>query len=83
MDDADGADDDEDLRLSFLYIQTPDQAPPWPLCYGWMDEWMDWIGLGWMGGWIDAWVDSWVGRWMDGLGGWILRMTNRAVRVLG
>ena len=38
MDDADdgggdGDDDGEDLRLSFLYIQTPDQPPPRPLCY--------------------------------------------------
>ena len=49
---------------------------------GCMDDWMDWIGLGWMGGWIDAWVDGWVGRRMDGLGGWMLRITNIAVRVL-
>ena len=49
--------------------------------YGWTDDWMDWIGLGWMGGWIDAWVDGWVGRRMDGLGGWMLKMnvTNIAV----
>ena len=38
MDDADdgggdGDGDGEDLRLSFLYIQTPDQPPPRPLCY--------------------------------------------------
>ena len=37
MDDADdgggdGDGDGEDLRLSFLYIQTPDQPPPRPLC---------------------------------------------------
>ena len=37
MDDAgdgggDGDGDGEDLRLSFLYIQTPDQAPPRPIC---------------------------------------------------
>ena len=38
MDDADdrggdGDGDGEDLRLSFLYIQTPDQPPPRPLFY--------------------------------------------------
>ena len=38
MDDADdgggdGDGDGEDLRLSFLYIQTPDQPPPRQLCY--------------------------------------------------
>ena len=38
MDDADdgggdGDGDGEDLRLSFLYVQTPDQPPPRPLCY--------------------------------------------------
>ena len=38
MDDADdrggdGDGDGEDFRLSFLYIQTPDQPPPRPLCY--------------------------------------------------
>ena len=37
MDDADdgggdGDGDGEDLRLSFLYIQTPDQPPLRPLC---------------------------------------------------
>ena len=37
MDDADdrggdGDGDGEGLRLSFLYIQTPDQPPPRPLC---------------------------------------------------
>ena len=26
-------DDDDDLRLSILYIQTPDQPPQRPLCY--------------------------------------------------
>ena len=52
----------------------------WILMDIWMDGWLD--GLGWMGGWIDAWVDGWVGRWMDGLGGWMLRIINIAVRVL-
>ena len=38
MDDADdggggGDGDGEDLRLSFLYVQTPDQQSPRPLCY--------------------------------------------------
>ena len=32
-DGGDGDGDGEDLRLSFLYIQTPDQPPPRPLCY--------------------------------------------------
>ena len=50
--------------------------------YGWMDDWMDWIGLGWMGGWIGAWVDGWVGRRTNGLGRWMLRITNIAVRLL-
>ena len=43
---------------------------------GWMDGWMDWIGLDWMDGWIrlDEWMDGWIrlDEWMDRIGfGWI------------
>ena len=47
-----------------------------------MNGWIGLIWVGWMGGWIDAWVDGWMGGWMDGFGGWVLRVTNIAVRVL-
>lgn len=36
---------------------------------GWMDGWLDWIGLGWVGlldGWLVYWMVGWFIGWLDG-----------------
>eukprot|EP00439_Symbiodinium_sp_Y106_P065037 s607_g10.t1 len=36
------------------------------IMHGWMDGWMDWIGLDWIG--LDGWMDGWMdGGWMDAI----------------